>query len=519
IAPFVAEAGTFDAGAWAPFTDDDLAAGSPSSFDEQPPIAAAAPPVFHVEHAPVQNDLAAYFSSDGANLAADGGDAEPQNGVWRGVDDDLLATIPVASASGYTELLRHVDIDDSVDFDASAQNGVDPFAGPDAYGQPLGFDDLLAVTSQDGTAPLREAPDVDSLEESPFGNLHAMDGIDIDPQSLEAASAGVDAFEPIASVRTVADSAAHQPSPVAGAGEGAFADLEQAFGNRDDLRPFSLEDIGQPDGPASAETMDFSEIDDPMYRPQKYAAPSPAENPSEAIAWNLNVGPKAGAEAPAIEDGAVVETLRSEIAAGKIAGTGPTDPASAPSVGVGDLAGSKEGATEGVVVWPSFVNHSSELIDRQVTSESLFDRLRRGKRAAIDSGGTSVDRSISAFRNSAPAGARDAWTAPTGGFAAEADVVPDLPPAPSTLIPIFDGEADKGEANRAGLMSLRIRLIEDDSAALEISQVLESSIGLGQTGTDPLALRVLGEAYLKLGRPEQAAAQFRQAMLARRGGR
>jgi hypothetical protein len=36
---------------------------------------------------------------------------------------------------------------------------------------------------------------------------------------------------------------------------------------------------------------------------------------------------------------------------------------------------------------------------------------------------------------------------------------------------------------------------------------------------DPLALRVLGEAYLKLGRTEQAAAQFRQAVLARRRSR
>jgi hypothetical protein len=34
----------------------------------------------------------------------------------------------------------------------------------------------------------------------------------------------------------------------------------------------------------------------------------------------------------------------------------------------------------------------------------------------------------------------------------------------------------------------------------------------------PLALRVLGEAYLKLGMVERAAAQFRQAMLTRRRG-
>jgi Tfp pilus assembly protein PilF len=64
-------------------------------------------------------------------------------------------------------------------------------------------------------------------------------------------------------------------------------------------------------------------------------------------------------------------------------------------------------------------------------------------------------------------------------------------------------------------MAMRVRLIEDDDSAREIAEMLEEAIEHGlQT---PLALRVLGEAYLKLGMVERAAAQFRQAMLTRRG--
>jgi Tfp pilus assembly protein PilF len=66
-------------------------------------------------------------------------------------------------------------------------------------------------------------------------------------------------------------------------------------------------------------------------------------------------------------------------------------------------------------------------------------------------------------------------------------------------------------------MALRVQLIEDASSAGEVAERLEGAVQHGLN--DPLALRVLGEAYLKLGRTEQAAAQFRQAMLTRRRAR
>ena len=56
-------------------------------------------------------------------------------------------------------------------------------------------------------------------------------------------------------------------------------------------------------------------------------------------------------------------------------------------------------------------------------------------------------------------------------------------------------------------------MIEEEHSAGEVARTLESKLKHGRT--DPLAARVLGEAYLRLGKTDQAAAQFRQAMLAR----
>ena len=66
---------------------------------------------------------------------------------------------------------------------------------------------------------------------------------------------------------------------------------------------------------------------------------------------------------------------------------------------------------------------------------------------------------------------------------------------------------------RDELMTLRIRLIEEEHSAGDVARTLEAKLGDGRV--DPLAARVLGEAYLRLGKSDQAAAQFRQAMLAR----
>jgi cytochrome c-type biogenesis protein CcmH/NrfG len=95
-------------------------------------------------------------------------------------------------------------------------------------------------------------------------------------------------------------------------------------------------------------------------------------------------------------------------------------------------------------------------------------------------------------------------------------IVPAKRPAPRPAFATIGGEPlpfREAESPGFDLTAMRVQLIESETAATEIATTLETAIAEGFG--DPLALRVLGEAYLRLGRTEQAAAQFRQAMLAR----
>ena len=78
------------------------------------------------------------------------------------------------------------------------------------------------------------------------------------------------------------------------------------------------------------------------------------------------------------------------------------------------------------------------------------------------------------------------------------------PPAPNAPLSPID---------RNELMTMRIRLIEEEHSAGDVATTLEARMSEGRA--DALAARVLGEAYLRLGKSNQAAAQFRQAMLCR----
>src|SRR5262249_28457933 len=148
------------------------------------------------------------------------------------------------------------------------------------------------------------------------------------------------------------------------------------------------------------------------------------------------------------------------------------------------------------------VSHTSDLIDRE--SGGLFDRLRAAKQALVSDGRVVVARSLV-----------PAPPVVTPRLVEAEDAVQEAVARPR--LAIVDGEAvlaPPAESNGFDLTAMRVRLIESESTAAEIASTLEAAIGEGDG--DPLALRVLGEAYLRLGRTEQAAAQFRQAMLARR---
>jgi Tfp pilus assembly protein PilF len=440
LAPFAAEGADVDAGSWEPFSADELAA-VPAVAAELPaePVPALADEVVDVAPAPMP-----WRSGDEPTAIPDD---------WVEIDEDLIAAIPVPQPSGYTDLLRHVDSEESVAVVEPDVVEVDPFANPDASGEPLDIEDLLTVTSRDGTAEL-----------GPVAS---------DLASLMAASQ--DASEPFAGIGNLGSEAfdwSDEALPAA-TNDGGLAGVVDELA---EIVPFNLDEVV-----ASGETGDVVGLED-VFAAEPFAFEPVAE--AELASPTPEAEP-ASADMPAFD---WAEAIGQDAA-----------PTAAPAV----LAAGA-GAADGVIRWPTFVSHTSDLIDRE--SGGLFDRLRAAKQALVAEGRVVVARSLAA----APIAPEQSATFD--------EAVQEVITRPR--LATVDGEAvaaPPAAPNGFDLTAMRVRLIESESAAAEIASTLESAIGEGDG--DPLALRVLGEAYLRLGRTEQAAAQFRQAMLARRRAR
>jgi hypothetical protein len=167
----------------------------------------------------------------------------------------------------------------------------------------------------------------------------------------------------------------------------------------------------------------------------------------------------------------------------------------------GSSWGSESTTLRDASTWPEVVSETSELIDRRENASGLFARLRAAKRQLIDTGDCVVDRSLRSERAVAQV-VNGAGVKP-GPIIQRRD---DPPSVDRIARPITELGLD--------LMEMRLRLVESREAAQEVATALETAIAHGYG--EPLSLRVLGEAYLRLGKTEQAAAQFRQAMLGRR---
>ena len=169
-------------------------------------------------------------------------------------------------------------------------------------------------------------------------------------------------------------------------------------------------------------------------------------------------------------------------------------------------AGAAETGQENVVAidprvsWPHFMSQTSALMDRALEGGNLFTRIAAQKDALIEMGVVESGRRLSALPQ----------------VRHEPPIEPEPPIAPEPVVAVAPRtRIEMNEQVRIDLMAMRVRLIEDDGSAREIAEMLEAAVDNGLQS--PLAMRVLGEAYLKLGMVERAAAQFRQAMLTRRG--
>jgi tetratricopeptide (TPR) repeat protein len=378
---------------------------------------------------------------------------------------EIVQGIPLQERSGYTELLRNVD--DEVRPGSDRLLEVDPFANPDATGAPLAFDELIEVTSADGTGPLPEG----TADPSPLY------GDDI--------TSGADSLEDIAPFDPVADLAPMEPDALVPDAVSPFAldeadPVDPVDATIGSVSPFSFDDQA---APAEEAPVDFSDLDQPV--PEVVQAPAAqadaAWTAEEAVSATVDEEPVAvnGHEAGA---GHVIEL----------------EPALSEATPLAATARETVSPNGGKVHWPPFVAQTSELIDRAVEKGSLFARIAAQKETLVERGVVAGGKRLISTRPQAPQSA------------------PAPEPVAPAAIAVAPPKPEMNQQTRDDLTTMRVRLIEEDGSAREIADALESMIAEGLQS--PVALRVLGEAYLKLGLVERAAAQFRQAMLYRRRG-
>jgi tetratricopeptide (TPR) repeat protein len=345
-----------------------------------------------------------------------------------------------------------------------------------------GYTEFLRHIDQETLPPLPEEPEVVDPLALPDT---AGDPLDFDALLAVTSRDGTAPLDPVFAEDTaVGDATVHDrvasDDLIAQAADDTEPALAAAAFDADlaGIKPFSLEEIVE-HGPA-ANAADFSDLD---RDPASLFADLPPAVPEPDVALQPAAGPLGPWDA--LESGALGSSLPVTVAPAQSEADHQVEP-------VHEAYG-----------WPEVVSETSELIDRRESATGLFTRLRLAKQQMIEAGAVVVDRAL------APA-----------PVVAAALASPVLTPEAVVRAPAPPGqERSRRPVEEPGLdlMAMRLRLIESTEAAQDVAAALETLIAQGYG--EPLALRVLGEAYLRLGKTEQAAAQFRQAMLARRRSR
>lgn len=239
------------------------------------------------------------------------------------------------------------------------------------------------------------------------------------------------------------------------------------------VQPFSFDDAS---GPASAGIAgggrDFSDVDDVVNMSEQTSTPSLPPRDTDVETWLSSAirGDSGQPEAEVSPDVERVDWLH------------PDEPSLA----------------EARSAWPSQIDGTSILMDLGRTG--LFTRLREEKAALLANGRLHGHGSLLHTHLNRPTG-----PVPREPVALTVATVA----APLASVPVTSAVA-VDETHGLDVAAMRDRLKGDAAAASEVATTLEAAIAAG--ASSPLVLRVLGEAYLKLGRGEQAAAQFRMAM-------
>jgi Flp pilus assembly protein TadD len=476
IAPFAAAEPAGDNEAWEPFTDDDVQA---VAVAPEPAVAAAAP----VAASTALPELDLQLDEDWGiePVAAEVATVGSTNVSSAFSDDALIVPVEVAtsiqmpSPSGYTEIFRNID-QDTLNF-LPEEPPVNPLASPDLAGEPPDLAEVLSVAAHDSVDLSLELGNVD------LNGLNTM--------TAEEWFAGNGASSAVA-------------DPVGAAvSDGASGHLmaDPLISDLQGIEPFSF-DEGGAGGLDSESAVDFSDVNEAPFDPSQYSV-----MPDLAALHDTSrpvIPPAVDKDEAAIDSfdgefdldfGAIESAAPVEVAAEFIEAPGGEE---------------DESAQFAHRSWPAFVGMTSELSDRD--RGGLFERLRAEKGALVEAGVVEVGLKASPVE-AAPAAIVPA-APPTAEIpAAEpAQVAVESEPlkAPALSVVVANDLPQHG----LDLVAMRDRLLESEDAAREVAEQLEAAVSRGTS--DPSLLRALGEAYLKVGKSEQAAAQFRRAMLARR---
>jgi hypothetical protein len=426
-----------------------------------------------MEFAPAEIEAAARAAPDMDAVAA-------LTAGWDSIEEELAAAIPPSGLPAAEEGLDLLTDEGLVPFDFESHlESIDPLANPDAVGDPLDFDDLLLVTSQDATAPLGGGYGAGS-DHGP-----APDAFDRSTD-VDDGGAGADTPDDLAGIVPFAFEETAQ----------AVADAAIDFSDVEDVLPASTVDdfalFDEPIAEASVEEAEADADDDEGIEESPFDSsgfePDPAELALEAAAGGD------GWEAVDEEDETAAATIAAEPASDF-----PPAPKEAPAPSADAGRPSR---------WPAFISGTSELVDRFGEVGVLFARLREEKNSLVDLGVLQIDRSLAtalatnghARTHDESAGSRNDDDLKVLPLVAVAAGGTDLPRARPVAV---DPEVT------AEITRWRERLRQGQSEAEAVAAEVEQRVATG--GSQTTYLRVLGEAYLKLGRSDLAAQQFRAA--------
>lgn len=399
---------------------------------------------------------------------------------WDDLDQALADATPGTGAlDNYTGLLSELSAEGIAPFDASEPQG------DEAAWEPL-------FESNGGTGLLVDALGPES------GALWAAPVPDAEAPALVART--TQPAMPESPVELAAPETAPPVAEIAPAAEGVAMADGHAAGLPESLAPFSLEEVNGP----SCEQSDRLE----MFEELGVAASRRREHPSSLLA--------APSEAMAAAlDAMFAEESASRAGQSRVAGMNGGARLAGRSASVFDMLRATKALSvaepDGAVLELADVSETADAVDPEPIEMADDASSERAERA------DDVVAAAAAEPGEMASSDDDASDEiPSAAIESASNEAPELEPmfhvehmkaAPRCKpAPLFSIDPD-------ALLTLRLRLIEEERSAGDVAAMLEAKLAGRQP--DPAIARVLGEAYLRLGRTARAAAQYRQAMLAR----